>query len=99
MEFIEPDQYSLACKISDLLNSAFKADPEAVTKMVLGRVSCNRALADHPLIQVRVDYGGEFSVGLLGMLNGLLEEGFVVTAEMTDEETIQSFSVRPIERW
>lgn len=66
--------------IIDTLNVAFKADPDAIRDLIRHRVSCNRALADHPTIQVSDGMSGSgfedepsFSVGLLGMLNGVIE--------------------------
>jgi hypothetical protein len=56
----------------NLLNEAFKMDPEAINKLVGSRVKCNKELADHPTIQVLGE--GDpmtFTVGLLGILNGI----------------------------
>lgn len=58
--------------IVDLLNQAVKADPSAMHALVVNRVPCTDALADHPTIVVD-DEGtpGYPHVGLLGILNGI----------------------------
>lgn len=56
----------LALKVVDLLTSIHAADPAALAALVATRVPCNRALADHPAIQV-----DETDDGFLGALNGL----------------------------
>jgi len=55
-----------------VLNNAVVADPAAVSALIALRVSCNAELASHPTIQV-ANSGDEFSVGILGILNGVLE--------------------------
>lgn len=62
----------LAQQCADLLNDALKLDPTAVATLVGMRVPCNEKLADHPTIQVRQDGENTFSVGLLGLLNGII---------------------------
>ena len=52
-----------------ILNEAYAADPVAVGALIEHRVPCNTALADHPTITVA---GEEPSVGLLGIINGIL---------------------------
>ena len=62
-------------KIVDVLNDAFKRDPDAITKLVTTRVSCNVKLADHPTIIVREDTGvgsNTFSVSPIGLINGII---------------------------
>lgn len=55
-----------------VLNDCASRDPRALITLVGTRVSCNRALAEHPAVQVGADLArGEFSVGVLGLLNGL----------------------------
>jgi hypothetical protein len=54
----------------DVLNRALEADPQAMRNLVETRVRCNEALADDPTIQVMREFGG-FSVGFLGVLNGI----------------------------
>jgi hypothetical protein len=57
----------------EVLNRAFAADREAVRAVFDARVRCNRALADDPHIQVRDEAGDgqAFTVGVIGLLNGL----------------------------
>ena len=56
-----------AQQIVDALNEANQLDPLAVAELMICRVSCNEALADHPTIQV-----GNDGVGPLGLINGLV---------------------------
>lgn len=55
-----------------LLNQATELDPEAMLNLLGARVVCNQDLADHPTIQVgRAAEDQPFTVGMLGILNGL----------------------------
>lgn len=58
------------------LNAAFASDPRAIHALLLNRVPCNTALANHPFIEVEkttVLRGDEnYSVSMVGMINGLL---------------------------
>ena len=54
-----------------VLNEMVEADREAVQLLIETRVPCNDALADHPTVQVHSEHG-RHSVGLLGVINGLL---------------------------
>lgn len=54
-----------------VLNEALSLDPIAINSLVNERVSCNRALAEHPEIEVRPTVEGDV-IGLLGILNGIL---------------------------
>lgn len=59
-----------------VLNEAYVADPAAIHALVCNRVPCNLALADHPTIQVEANVvatGETYSVGMLGIVNGLCE--------------------------
>jgi len=63
------------------LNELVKTDAEALHKLIETRVPCNRAMADHPTIQVQAagkdnqdvkdSTEEQWTVGLLGILNGL----------------------------
>ncbi|TQF09079.1 hypothetical protein FJV41_46550 [Myxococcus llanfairpwllgwyngyllgogerychwyrndrobwllllantysiliogogogochensis] len=54
------------------LNAALSADPEAVAQLLATRVPCGNALALHPSIQVARDTDGRCTVGVLGLINGVL---------------------------
>jgi hypothetical protein len=60
-------------KVIDSLNAALKADPAAIQALVANRVPCNRALADHPTVQVGEPAPDIFMVGALGLINGVVE--------------------------
>ena len=56
------------------LNEALALDPVALTLLVMNRVVCGKALANHPTIQVaagEIAAPFEYAVGLLGVINGL----------------------------
>ena len=57
----------------DYLNDLVKRDPDAIRFLMIHKVQCNQALADHPSCQVdgysRQD--GQCCVGMLGVINGL----------------------------
>jgi len=62
---------ALANQLIDSLNEIAKHDPVAMGKLIEARVPCNEALADHPTVQVDAHEGSP-TVGLLGILNGLV---------------------------
>jgi hypothetical protein len=77
----------------DSLNRAFRKDPNAVERLVRTHVSCNIDLA---LIERVVDEDARnttFTVGGLGLLNGVLVEltGSIVVVLMQDGD-MQGFS-------
>lgn len=64
-----------------VLNEACAQDPVAIRSLIAYRVPCNGELSFHPTIQVHeemvVDHGfylPNYSVGLLGIINGICEE-------------------------
>ena len=70
-------------KLIDFLNEVVKLDPYAVAELLTVKVECNKALAEHPTIQVHVASEdpneltgltflrpGTSRVGILGILNG-----------------------------
>jgi len=67
------DNTEVANQIVDVLNRALKKDPQAINWLFDFRVACNKALADDPTIMVREEKGG-CSLGVLGLLNGILGE-------------------------
>jgi hypothetical protein len=56
--------------VVDLLNEIGRIDPEALALLIETRVPCSAKLAVHPTIQV-INTREGYSVGLLGVLNGL----------------------------
>jgi hypothetical protein len=61
---------ALAECIATYFNQLLKVDKPAVAAMFANRVPCNKAMADHPTVQVTAQHGG-YHVGLIGILNGL----------------------------
>jgi len=61
----------------DFMNDMLAHDQEAIIALCLHRVQCGKALVTHPTVQVRVvkddvSQSMDYSVGLLGILNGFL---------------------------
>lgn len=76
-----------------VLNEAFKADPVALWLLIANRVQCNEALAAHPWVQVRQHESpvkGVATVGLIGVLNGVLEPltGYRVAAKFSETTNV-----------
>jgi len=65
-------QIERAERIARFLNDALDIDRAAIATLCGMRVPCNQKLADHPTIQVRAEEDGTFSLGLIGLLNGLI---------------------------
>lgn len=58
-------------RVCELLNEALTLDALAVDNIITNHVVCNKALADHPTIQVRKTFGERYTTSILGILNGL----------------------------
>lgn len=56
------------------LNSAYKADPNAISTMLINVVPCNQKLIAHPDVIVETDIGPNrmATVRALGLINGVL---------------------------
>jgi len=88
-------------QVIDLMNEALNLDREAITNLVRTRVVCNKALTEHPTIQVGGEDPNIGEVGLLGIINGLFsktkggwgkictisENGFIERFSLTEKET------------
>ena len=78
----------------DVLNLILKADPAAAHALVEQRVPCNKALGDHPSVQV-AQKDESLTVGLLGVLNGIFradEDGWgTICAVFEDDGTLTRF--------
>ena len=69
------------------LNEAYKSDAAAIHALICNRVPCNKRLADHPTVQVELNAvasGKSYAVGMLGVLNGVVEK-------LTGERVAASF--------
>lgn len=74
--------------IVSVLNQMLRADPAATHALIANRVPCSATLVAHPVVQVE-PREGFFTVGMLGVLNGVAaaEDGIVV-AVWDDERSI-----------
>lgn len=54
----------------EVLNQALESDPKAISTMMTQRFDCNRALTEHPTIQVS-EKEGRRTIGVMGLINGL----------------------------
>ena len=59
-------------EIVDKLNEFMDLDKRAMIALVYERLPCNIDLAAHSELQVMQNQDGSFSMGLLGVLNGIL---------------------------
>lgn len=59
----------------EVLNEALKLSPVAVSELMLHRVLCSGELLAHPVLVVRDETGGRCSLGVLGLLNSILDPG------------------------
>jgi len=53
------------------LNELVELDPVAINAIFSMHIGCTKAMADHPTVQVGVLAQDYFTVGLIGILNGL----------------------------
>lgn len=89
----EEEKLKLAAEVIDYLNEVLKIDPDAIHSLIETRVACNDALGDHATTQV----GRGPSVGLLGILNGLVgarasdQWGFITANYETEGGSLISF--------
>jgi len=61
-------------RVVEILNGAVASDSKAMQELVGTRVECNESLALHPTVQVlRDEKEGKDYVGLVGVLNGIIE--------------------------
>lgn len=81
-------------QLVDYLNNLLELDRGAISRLIGHRTQCNKALADHPTVQVS-DTSGVYGVGLLGILNGLFpvdNRGFgAISAIIEDDGTVIRF--------
>lgn len=76
--------------IVDLLNEVLEINPEALLALLKVKVPCNDALADHPRIQVGVgEFDSHFSLGFLGLLQGLSNGDEYLASIWTKEDPPQ----------
>lgn len=89
--------YTTIRKTIVLLNELLEKDPVAITELFLGRrVQCNKAIADHPTVQV-LQKDDSFVMGVLGLLNGIFgvdHEGFGYIVAHCDDGIIKEFYIR-----
>ena len=84
----------LAKRIVNFMNSLIELDKDAIVNLVNARMVCNKALAEHPTVQVTGNDDMSL-VGIIGILNGLCgiyDNGFGAIAAVTDNNGIQRFS-------
>jgi hypothetical protein len=82
----------------DYLNELVAIDPDFMTALVATRHPCNRALVDHPTVQVGLDRG-RLVAGILGVLNGFCgsyddgpRQGWGAIAAIYDDAQLVRFS-------
>ena len=82
--------------VCDLMNELLKLDYACASGLISYHQPCNKAIADHPTIQVR-QYGDEEpTVGILGILNGIFgvrEDGMGAICYEFDNDKIMGFKL------
>jgi len=75
MKFTD-EQIAQTQKVVDTLNMAFENDQQALYHLMINHVQCNKALADHPTIEVGkipvLNKPDAYRVGTIGCINGVL---------------------------
>ena len=56
----------------EVLNRIHAADPSVLPALISHRVACNETVCDDPTVQVGRSDAGQWEVGLLGVINGLV---------------------------
>jgi len=83
-------------KVVAFLNSLLNYDRAAVQSLCFKRVMCNEKLGEHPTVQTDLNVG-MYSVGLIGILNGLFgvdSEGWgAIASEVDDNGQIVKFII------
>jgi hypothetical protein len=72
-----------------VLNRALESDPTAIRALCAQRVVCNEALENDPTIQVRYRDGERSTLGVLGLINGVVgatDDGLGLIAAECDED-------------
>jgi hypothetical protein len=64
----------------EFLNELLRVDAVAVTRLLLHREPCGKSLAEHPTVQVN----GDWTVSVLGLLNGFCGAYTIDDAEVRD---------------
>lgn len=72
-------------QIVDLLNELLEFDPVAINALCKNRLPCNRALADHPTVTVDDPEPDKFTVGLLGIIEGIVGIDGQLVASIDDD--------------
>lgn len=92
------EKQALAKDVVDYLNELMGIDPILMHALIETRLSCNQALSDHSTVQVGGTVGSP-TVGLLGILNGLVgvrdDQWGYITAVYEEAGKLTHFTVSP----
>ncbi len=87
-----------AVTVAGIMNDAIRRDWKAIHNLIETRQPCNEQLAEHPsiiVVPVPTQQGHVFLVGLLGVINGLLDvDEPPVEAAFDDNHELICFKVR-----
>jgi hypothetical protein len=86
-----------AQQIVDLLNELHGLDPEFLQPLIETRVPCNEAVANHPTVTVDDPGPGKFTVGLLGILEGVVGIDGRIIGMVVDDDTKKCTGFRLLE--
>jgi hypothetical protein len=68
MRYVEDDVDEVVAYLNELVS----LDRDAMEHLIETRVRCNDKIVEHPTVQVMKGEDGNMTVGLLGILNGLV---------------------------
>ncbi len=76
------DEMTLAIHVADFLNRVYDVDSEAIQHLFTLWVACSKELHEQTSTVTRVLHsevdGGEYAIGPLGLINGMLGDGLAV---------------------
>lgn len=85
-----------AQEIVNLLTLALRHDPEAISDLIESRVPCSKSLADAVGLPEYL-HKGHYAIGLLGVLNGLVDDGELVVCTIESRKDLRGDQVTGFE--
>ena len=85
-------------RIVERLNAVLKADPATVTALAEFRMFCNKRVKadDCPAVPTEDKYGN-LQLGMLGVIQALMPDGWRVVAHYSEANEIVNFTCREVE--
>ncbi|MFQ0827264.1 hypothetical protein AAH211_01980 [Serratia fonticola] len=77
----------------DMLNTLLAIDAEAVSRLATNYVGCSKALGRDTQAVIGVDKRGAFTVGMIGIMNAMVTDGYIAAVVTNDGESVTKFVV------